>query len=54
MILQAKNIHKSYFQGTTQIDVLKGLNLDIKAGETVAILGRSGAGKSTFLKQLNV
>lgn len=35
-------------------DVLKGINLDIKAGEVVVVIGPSGSGKSTFLRCLNL
>jgi len=35
------------------VTVLRGLTLDIRAGETVALVGRSGAGKSTILKSIN-
>jgi putative ABC transport system ATP-binding protein len=52
MILKAENIEKSFYQGSNKIPVLKGLNLEIQAGETVAILGRSGSGKSTLLSLL--
>ena len=47
MIL-AKNIHKSY----GSLEVLKGVDLEIKAGEIVSIVGESGAGKSTLLQIL--
>lgn len=44
-MLQAENIHKSY----NDLQVLKGINLTIKKGEVVSIVGASGAGKSTLL-----
>jgi lipoprotein-releasing system ATP-binding protein len=47
MIL-AKNIHKYY----DQLHVLKGVDLDIKKGEVVSIVGASGAGKTTLLQIL--
>ncbi|MCB0273115.1 MAG: ABC transporter ATP-binding protein [Bdellovibrionales bacterium] len=52
MMLKAECIHKSYFQGVSKIHVLKGLNLRVSAGDTVAIVGPSGGGKSTLLSLL--
>ena len=49
MILSMQDVHKSYQQGEVVIEVLKGLSLEVSAGETLAIIGESGAGKSTFL-----
>ena len=47
-MIHAKNIIKSY----DQLQVLKGVNLDIKPGEIVSIVGASGAGKTTLLQIL--
>ncbi len=44
-----RNVDKSYFYNGKQLRVLKGVNLEIKAGEILAIVGPSGAGKSTLL-----
>lgn len=51
VILRASNIHKAFFQ-PTEIHILKGINLTVARGETVAITGRSGEGKSTLLQLL--
>ena len=47
-MIRAKNIHKSY----AQLQVLKGVNLNISQGEIVSIVGASGSGKSTLLQIL--
>lgn len=50
VILQAQEVRKSF--GSTE--VLSGINLDVRQGETVVILGPSGSGKSTFLRCINL
>ena len=45
-MIEVKNIYKSF----GELDVLKGVNLNVKQGEIVAIIGKSGAGKTTLLQ----
>lgn len=52
MSLNIKDVKKSFLQGESSIDVLKGLQADIKTGEVVSIVGQSGSGKSTLLSIL--
>lgn len=52
-ILEIQNLHKSYKHGTNTTHVLKGINLEIKEGSFVSILGRSGSGKTTLLNVIS-
>ncbi len=53
MILHLENVSKTYLQGTKKIEVLRGLNLEIKESEIVSIVGQSGSGKSTLLSLIS-
>lgn len=49
-IIEMKNIVKSFYIGTpNQLDILKGINIKVKKGEFVSIVGTSGSGKSTLM-----
>lgn len=49
VVLEARDIHKSYERGDEQIPVLNGLSVSLAAGSFTTLVGPSGCGKSTFL-----
>ena len=51
-ILKVENLTKSYGKGEAKVDAIKNINLSIKKGEFIAIVGPSGSGKSTLLHLL--
>ncbi|MFT4280604.1 ABC transporter ATP-binding protein [Microbacterium sp.] len=52
VVLSATDLHKTYGRGVGIFEALKGVNLEIAAGESVAIVGKSGSGKSTLMHLL--
>ena len=51
-LIQIRGLDKKYRRGDEEIDVLRGLNLDVDQGEFVAFMGPSGSGKTTLLNLL--
>jgi lipoprotein-releasing system ATP-binding protein len=49
VILDAKEIHKNYPQGAGELRILRGINLQVRQGDALCIVGASGSGKSTLL-----
>ena len=48
-LVSIRNLHKTYQRGPEKVDVLHGLDLEIPAGDFVALMGPSGSGKTTLL-----
>src|SRR5436190_122885 len=51
-MLTAVNLHKTYKKGPESIPVLRGLDLEVRSGEFLSVVGQSGSGKSTLLHLL--
>ncbi len=51
-ILWTENLGKEYGEGATKVDALRNVNVDVKKGEFIAVVGTSGSGKSTLLHML--
>lgn len=53
-VLRVEGLSRSFVQGDSVIDVLRGVDLDVASGEIVALLGPSGSGKSTMLQAIGL
>jgi lipoprotein-releasing system ATP-binding protein len=53
-VLGVRGLKRSFQQGEVRIDVLRGVDLDVRQGEIVALLGPSGSGKSTLLQAVGL
>ena len=48
-VIQLQNVHKTYHTGEVDVHAVRGVTLDVAAGEFVAVMGASGSGKSTMM-----
>jgi putative ABC transport system ATP-binding protein len=48
-VVQARDVTRRYGEGETAVDALRGVSLDVRAGQLVAVMGPSGSGKSTLM-----
>lgn len=53
IVMKARNVTLTLGTGEAKVDILKGIDLDVRAGETVALLGPSGSGKSSLMAILS-
>lgn len=51
-LIQVRGLDKKYYRGNEEINILRGLNLEVDAGDFVAFMGPSGSGKTTLLNLL--
>ena len=51
-LISIRGLDKKYVRGSAEIDVLRGLNLDVERGDFLAFMGPSGSGKTTLLNLL--
>lgn len=51
-VIQVEDVHKLYDLGETKVHALRGINIEVRPGEFLAIMGASGSGKSTFMNML--
>ena len=48
-LIELVNIHRAFWQGGERLNILNGVDLSVKPGETISLVGPSGSGKSTLL-----